>query len=95
MMNAKPLRLFLCFGIVLIPVVCSAGDAISFSTLVSNAMDAMRQGARLNCASTSVMLSFFMDGPAGRGRRRLLPVPVGIIGDVEIRRRYCCAAPLQ
>ena len=36
MMNAKPLRLFLGFGIVLIPVVCSAADAISFSTLVTN-----------------------------------------------------------
>ena len=95
MMNAKPLRLFLGFGIMLIPVVSSAGDAISFSTLVSSAMDAMRKGARLNCASTSAMLSFFMDGPAGRRRRRLLPVPVGIIGDVEIRCRYCCAAPLQ
>ena len=46
MMNAKPLRLFLGFGIVLIPVVCSAADAISFSTLVTNAMDAMRKGAR-------------------------------------------------
>jgi len=93
-MNAKPLRLFLGFGIVLIPVVCSAA-AVSLSTLVTNAMDAMRKGARLNCASTSALLSFFMDGPAGRGRRRLLPIPVGIIGDVEIRRRYCCAAPLQ
>ncbi len=94
-MNAKQLRLFLGLGIVLIPVVCSAADAISFSTLVTNAMDAMRKGARLNCASTSAMLSFFVNGPAGRRWRRLLPIPVGIIGDVEIRRRYCCAAPLQ
>lgn len=95
MMNAKPLRLFLGFGIVLIPVVCSAADAISFNTLVTNAMDAMRKGARLNCASTSAMLSFFVNGPAGRRWRRLLPVPVGLIRDVQVGCRHCCAAPLQ